>query len=101
MMKDKKDRSNKQKQKQALKKHMHSLKAPTPAASADGSKSPARSTQKESESAPGHTVGSEQPSPKSPIIDSQCVETLTRSVSLDIGVCTTFLWYIIHLQAAA
>jgi hypothetical protein len=61
MMKHKKDRSNKQKQKQALKKHTQFPKAATPVASADGSKSPACSTQKEAKSAPGHTVGSEQP----------------------------------------
>jgi hypothetical protein len=35
MMKDKKDRSNKQKEKQALKKHTQIPKAATPAASAD------------------------------------------------------------------
>jgi hypothetical protein len=63
MMKHKKDRSDKQKQKQALKKHTQSPKATTTAASADGgSKSPPNSTQKESKSAPsGHTVVGSEP----------------------------------------
>jgi hypothetical protein len=57
MMKHKKDRSDKQKLKLALKKDTRSPKAATPAASADGSKSPPSSSQKESGSAPGgHTV---------------------------------------------
>ena len=59
MMKHKKDRKDKQKQKQALKKHTQAPKAATLAVSSeDGANSPAVNTQKESESAPRNTVGS-------------------------------------------
>ena len=61
-MKHKKDRSDKQELELALKKDTRSPKAATPAASADGSKSPPSSSQKESESAPGgHTVVASEP----------------------------------------